>query len=168
MPRRSRLHRRAAGVAMALILTAGCGGAGVKSEPAIGTGERSETVSALSFAAVTDGRGVATVVGTLLNEGEARDRLIGARAEARVGDVIAALPDGPISLPTSAPVQLAPRKGIMLVSPEFREGSLIHLTMKFARSPDITMKIPVEPQTGPYADIEVLRPADGDVAPPDA
>lgn len=134
-------------------------------EPSIGSNARSDSVEALGFAAVTDGEGAATVVGSLLNEGPRAGGLVEASVDAESGPVETVLSEGPLALPPGESVQLATMQAITLRSDVLRPGFFVELTMRFQRSEPITMLIPVEPQQGPYAEIEVAAPPDGDVSP---
>ena len=144
------------GAVLCLTPLAGCSAAAVDdAEPPIGTVARTKTITAMNMAAVTNGKGAAIVVGTLVNDGHVRDRLIDAHVTAESGPVTATLPGGPVTLDPDKPVKLAARKAILLTADHLREGLIIKLTLDFARSRDVHVGIPVEPQSGPYADIEV-------------
>lgn len=146
------------GAVLCLSPLTGCAAAAVDdAEPPIGTVARTKTITAMNMAAVTNGKGAAVVVGTLVNDGNVPDRLIGAHVTAESGPIAATLPDGPVPLTPDHPVKLAARKAILLTGDHLREGLLIKLTLDFARAPDVHIGIPVEPQSGPYADIEVPR-----------
>jgi len=111
----------------------------------------------MNMAAVTNGKGTAIVVGTLVNDGTVQDRLIDAHVSAESGPVTATLLGGPVTLGPDEPVKLAATNAIQLTADNLREGLIIKLTLDFARSPDVHVGIPVEPQSGPYADVEVPR-----------
>lgn len=97
------------------------------------------------------------MVGILVNDANVPDRLIGAHVTTESGPIAATLLDGPVPLIPDHPVRLAARKAILLTADHFREGLVIKLTLDFAHSPDVHVGIPVEPRSGPYADIEVPR-----------
>ena len=144
------------GAVLCLSPLSGCSAAAVDdAEPPIGTVARTKTITAMNMAAVTNGKGTAIVVGTLVNDGSVRDRLTDVHVNAESGKVTATLPSGPVPLAPDTPVQLAARKAILLTADHFREGFIIKLTLDFARARDVHIGIPVEPQSGPYADIEV-------------
>jgi hypothetical protein len=54
---------------------------------------------------------------------------------------------------------------VTVVSDNLRNGFRAELTLLFANSAPIVTTVPVESQTGPYADVEVVLPPDGEVAP---
>lgn len=154
-----------AGVAAAtLATTAGCGMDDPVFEPSIGSNARSDTVDALGFAIVTDGEGNGRVVGSLLNTGEEPDALVGVDVELESGTVEATMPSEDIALPVEESVELARVPAIGVVG-QLPEGRFVEITLDFEVGPDLDLLVPVEPQRGPYAEIEVTQPPDDDVSP---
>jgi copper(I)-binding protein len=144
------------GAVLCLSALTGCSAAAVDdAEPPIGTVARTQTITAMNMAAVTNGKGAAIVVGTVVNDGRVPDRLVDAHVTAESGPVTTTLPGGPVKLAPDKPVKLAAGKAILLTANGWREGLIVKLTLEFARSRDVHVGIPVEPQSGPYADIEV-------------
>ena len=127
--------------------------------------ERSATIDALDLVLVTNGKGVARLVGTLINQAGARDRLVGLDidSEPRGHSVIFA--DGPYVLAEDEPLLLYREATITVVADAFKPGYRADLTLVFANSPPISTTVPVEENTGVYRDIEVVRPPDGDIRP---
>lgn len=144
---------------------AGCGGKNLDFEPAIGSNARTPTMQALSLAVVTNGRGVGTLVGSLINEAEDTDHLTNVTATSENGPISATLPGGPVALPQDELVRLATENAVMLRSDNLRQGFWIDLTLRFEDAPRIKLKAPVEPRSGPYAEIEITTPPDGDISP---
>lgn len=146
----------------------GCGEDTEGYEPAIGTNARTPSTEALSFAIVVDGEGHGRVVGDLLNTTGRPTRLVDASVVAEAQPVRVSLPDGPITLPPGELVSLAQSAAISVSSPtpeDLPAGMFVGLTLRIRGSEPIELLVPVEPQEGPYADIEVTSPPDGDVAP---
>ena len=133
-------------------------------DPGIGQVERTETMKALGLALVTNENGAARLVGTLVNTGAERDRLVGLDLattrpfEVRVGDA-------PVVLPPDQPVQLVRDAEMILFTDDLRPGFRQDLTLVFRGSAPIETTVPVETATGPYAEVEVLGPQDGDISP---
>lgn len=150
---------------VALGALTGCGGNDLRYEPAIGSNARTASIQALSLAVVTNGHGVGTLAGTLINEADGADRLLDVRTTSEIGPIGTTLPDGPVALPHEEPVRLATTSAVMMRSDNLRQGYWIDLVIRFDDSSELSMKVPVEPQSGPYADIEITQSPDGDVAP---
>jgi hypothetical protein len=167
MNRGARLPRWLVMALVAALLTAvaGCSGDDVDAEPSIGQSERTESVRALGMALVTDGDGVARFVGTLLNEAEETDRLVGVDIDTEIGPFALVFAEGPILLQTDEPFRLAREGEVLVVSDKLRKGFRVELTLVFRNSAPIVTTVPVESQTGPYADVEITRPLDGSIAP---
>ena len=143
----------------------GCSSNDLEYEPSIGSNARTPSMQALSLAVVTDGEGLGTLVGTMVNEGDETDRLVDVQATAETGPIPTRLPGGPVALPTDEPVRLSTTKAVLMESDNLRQGYWVDLTLSFADSRQMTLKAPVEPRSGPYAEIEITRPADEDVSP---
>lgn len=156
-------HRGLVVALLGVLCLSGCGGT-PGYEVSIGANARSATVSAMSFAAVTDGSGVARVVGTLLNTSAAPTRLVGVSAKAERVSVKAVL-NRPIPLRPGEPVSLAQVAAIDLKADVLPEGFLIELTLEFTHSRAMVLHTPIEPRSGPYREIEVTGPPDGRVRP---
>lgn len=153
-------------LALVLATLVGCGGDGPHDDAEVshGNDERTGEVKGLSMAAVTNGEGVAAVVGTLLNESDEPDRLVGVEATSERGPVRAVLAEE-VDLPKEEPLRLARENLVTLVSEVLVPGRFITVTFTFAESPALEMQVPVEPHGEAYADIEIVRPPDGDVTP---
>lgn len=160
------LRRTAAACLGALVLLAstGCAEVEPEAEPPIGKVEDETPMKALSMALVTNGRGAARMVGTVVNKTGEPDRLIGVDlATERPFQVWVA--DAPIELPPGEPVRLARDAELTIFTDGLRPGFRADVTLVFRNSPPIETRVPVEPRTGPYAEVEVLRPPDGDISP---
>lgn len=139
-----------------LLAVGGCGTESVDAEPSIGQVERNATVTAANLAIVTDGHGRGVLVGTLINNASAGDRLLDVDAEGELEFPIAvALVDGPVLLPPENPVRLADEPAVVISADRLVQGFRAPLELTFASSAAITTTVPVEPPTGPYADIEI-------------
>ncbi len=127
--------------------------------------ERTESTDSLGFAIVVDGEGNGRVVGTLVNTSDQPQALVGAEVESERGPVRAVV-DEDLPLPPNEPVELARDAAIAGSAADLPEGLFVELTLTIdgALEP-IEMLVPVEPQDGPYAEIEVTEAPDGDVSP---
>jgi hypothetical protein len=140
---------------MAMLAAAGCSNDPSAGEPPIGQVERTVTMTAANLALVTAGEGTATLVGRLINDAESADRLVdvevdseeGPREVTMVGDPIVVTPTDPVELGTPARV-LVDVEGI-------QPGLRVELTLTFEEAAPISATVPLESQTGPYADVEV-------------
>lgn len=149
-----------------LLLLSGCVPDPVKDyAPAIGTNERVSGMDALSFAIVTDGSGTGTLVGTLINTSEKPNALVGASVTTERASVDAVLEGGDLGLPPGETVPVARNNAVSASSQDFPVGFFVELRLTFRNGPPVEMLVPVEPQRGPYAEIEVTAPPDGDVSP---
>lgn len=155
----------AAGVAALVLPLAGCYDDDVDADPPMGAVERAEDIQALDLVLVTKGEGVARLVGTVINEGEETDRLVGIDVDTETGPYSLIFGEGPLLLPTDEPLKLAREAEITVVSDKLRPGFMAELTLMFENSPPVDSKVPVYLQEGMYSDVEVIRPADGDIAP---
>lgn len=136
-------------------LVAGCYADPGDDEPSVGNVERNETVTAANLAIVSDGQGNAVLVGTLVNNGDAEDRLVDVDVESERGPVEVNLVNGPVELPVEEPVRLADSPAVTLESTELRQGFRAPLELTFDSSAAISTTVTVESQTGPYADIDI-------------
>ncbi|HET6626438.1 MAG TPA: hypothetical protein VFG63_08605 [Nocardioidaceae bacterium] len=153
---------------MAVCTLTACSTPDLEYAPSIGSNDRTATIQALNLAVVTNGEGVGTLVGALLNEADSADRLVGVVAVSELGPIETAMPTGPIKLPEEDAerlVQLAPSSAVTLRGDNLRQGFWIDLTLRFDDSAELPTKVPVEAQAGPYADIEITASPDGKVAP---
>ena len=152
-------------VALVLAGVTGCADPEVETTPSIGQVERTETVAALGLALVTNGRGAARLVGTLVNSADEADRLIGVDIDPTVEPFDVVIADAPIILPPEEPVTLARDAQMTVFADQFVPGFRADLRLVFLNSPTIETTVSVETQTGPYAEVEVLEPQDGDISP---
>lgn len=154
--------------ALAVLLLAcvtACSDPEVETSPSIGQVERTETMKALGMALVTNGEGAARLVGTLVNTAEEPDRLVGVDIDPTIESYDVVIADAPIILPPDEPVTLARDAQMIILADEFLPGFRPEVSLIFANSPTIVTTVPVETQTGPYAEVEVLEPQDGDISP---
>jgi hypothetical protein len=150
--------------ALVLLVSTGCAGAEAEFEPPIGKVEDETPMKALNLAMVTNGLGAARMVGTIVNKTGEPDRLVGVDlATERPFQVWVA--DAPVELPPGEPVRLAREAELTVFTDGLRPGFRADVTLVFRNSPPMETSVPVEPQTGPYAEVEVLRPPDGDISP---
>ncbi|NPC43339.1 hypothetical protein [Nocardioides sp. zg-1230] len=157
--------RVVAGLAVGLACATSCAERPVETEASIGQVERTESMDALGMALVTNGQGAARLVGTLVNQADDPDRLIGVDVEPTVGSFDVVIADGPIVLPPEEPVTLARDAQMTVFTDRFVPGFRPELRLVFLNSAPIVTTVPVETQTGPYAEVEVLRAPDGDISP---
>lgn len=137
----------------------------VESEPSIGQVERTKSMDALGMALVTNGRGAARLVGTLVNNAEESDRLIGVDVDPTVESFDVVIADGPIVLPPEEPVTLARDAQMTVFADGFVPGFRPEIRLVFLNSAPIVTTVPVETQSGPYSEVEVLQAPDGDISP---
>lgn len=137
----------------------------VESEPAVGQVERTESIDALNMVLVTRGDGVARLVGTLINESDELDRLVGVDVDTEIGDFSVILGDAPVLLPSEEPKKLARDAVVTVISEALRPGFRPELTLVFRNSEPIVTTVPVKLQEGIYEDVEIMAPPDGDIAP---
>lgn len=146
--------------------TAGCSEAEPVTEPPLGQVARTATIDALDLVLVTNGKGVARLVGTLVNQADEPDRLVGVDLTAEPpGGYSVVLAKGPFTLREDEPFRLYRDAEVTVVADALRPGFRADLTLAFARSGSLTTTVPIEPNTGVYRDIEVTRPPDGDIRP---
>lgn len=148
-----------------LILPLSACGEPTESTPAVGQVERTETIDALNLVLVTNGDGVARLVGTLLNESDELDRLVGVDVDTEIGEFSVILADAPVLLPSEEPVKLARDAVVTVVSDALRPGFRAELTLVFRESEPIVTTVPVKLQEGIYEDVDILEPPDGDIVP---
>ena len=134
-------------------------------QASIGPNERTERLDALGFAIVTDGEGNGRVVGTLLNTTDEPAALVSAEVDSERGPVTAALLEEEIDLPPGEPVELARVPAVSVQADDLPVGFFVELTLELDDGSTVDLLVPVEPQEGPYAEIEVVTPPDGDVTP---
>jgi hypothetical protein len=142
---------------MALGISA-CAPADLQYRPAVGVSALREDVDALSLTVVTNGAGVATLVGTLLNEGPQPDSLIGVSAFSPLpagSPVTATLTHGPVPLPVGQPIELAPISAVTLTSADFPVGYALNVTLTFARSGQINLLVLIYPQDDIFDEVKV-------------
>lgn len=153
--------------ALGLVFSLGaCTGATPTSpSPVGGQVERTATIDALNLVLVTNGDGEARLIGTLINEAEEPDRLIGLDVDAEPPGYSVLLVDGPVVLEEDEPVELYRDANVTVVSEAFRPGFRADVTLVFADSEPIVTTVPIERNTGTYAEVEITRPPDGDISP---
>jgi hypothetical protein len=127
--------------------------------------ERTATVDALDLVLVTNTDGVARMIGTLINQAEQPDRLLGLDVDSEPPGHSVILADGPYVLREDEPLRLYRDANVTLLAEELTPGYRAEVTLVFASSEPIQTTVPVEPNTGIYRDIEVMRPPDGDIRP---
>lgn len=138
-----------------LLLFSGCAPDPVEDyAPATGTSERVPGLEASRFAIVTDGSGAGTLVGTLLNTTQEPNALISAAVAAHLARVDAVLGDGDLKLPPGKTVPVARNNAVSLSTKDLSVGFFVELRLTFRNGPAVQMLVPVEPQRGPYAEIE--------------
>lgn len=166
----ARSARLLAGVVAAAVATtlAGCTSTDRRADgvdESRGQVERTATMDALDLVLVTNGKGVARLVGTLINQAEEPDRLVGLDVDSEPAGHSVILADGPYVLPADEPVRLYRDTNVTVIADAITPGYRADLTLVFADSAPITTTVPVESNTGIYRDIEVMRPPDGDIRP---
>lgn len=167
-PSRARRPARRLPVVLAALVLAcvtACADPEVETEPSIGQVESTESMKALGMALVTNGEGAARLVGTLVNSAGEPDRLVGVDVDPTIESYDVVIADGPVILPPDEPVTLARDARMLVFSDQFVPGFRPELRLIFLNSAPIVTTIPVETQTGPYSEVEVLEPMDGDISP---
>jgi hypothetical protein len=167
----SRSLTRALAGSVALVLATVLAGCTSTDRRAAGVDEsrgqvaRTETMDALDLVLVTNGKGVARLIGTLVNQADEPDRLVGLDVDAEPAGHSVVLADAPYVLEPDEPFRLYRDGNVTLVAEAMAPGYRADLTLVFARSTPITTTVPVERDTGVYRDIEVVSPPDGDIRP---
>ena len=167
IPNLDAVRRTGAALVSAVALTTGvtaCAQHEVEAEPSIGQVEHTAKMKALGLALVTDGEGAARLVGTLMNTGTRVDRLVRVDLRNEVPPEFVAA-DVPIILRPGDSVRLARDAEMTILADDFRPGFRKKLSLYFENSAPIVTTVPVETQSGPYAEVEVRRPPDGDISP---
>ena len=152
-------------VLVALVL-AGCG----SDRPDVvdesrGQVERTASIDALDLVLVTNGDGVARLIGTLINQADETDRLVGLDVEAEPPGYSVIFADGPYALPEDDKLRLYRDANVTVISEAFSPGYRADVTLVFANSEPLTTTVPIERNTGIYRDVEVTQPPDGDIRP---
>lgn len=152
-------------VLVALVL-AGCG----SDRPDVvdesrGQVERTASIDALDLVLVTNGDGVARLIGTLINQADETDRLVGLDVEAEPPGYSVIFADGPYALPEDDKLRLYRDANVTVISEAFSPGYRADVTLVFANSEPLTTTVPIERNTGIYQDVEVTQPPDGDIRP---
>ena len=162
----------AAGAASLLLSLTACGEddlVGVdgpdNADPPLGAVERTESIDALNLVLVTEGEGVARLVGTVINEAEETDRLIGIDVDTEIGPYSLIFAEGPLLLPTGEPLRLAREAEVTVVSDRLRPGFMAEVTLLFENSEPVVSQVLVKLREGAYSEVEVMRPPDGDISP---
>lgn len=153
--------------ALLLLSLAGCGEDRREDtvDAPLGQVERTATIDALNLVLVTNEEGAARLIGTLINQADRPDRLVGLDVDADPPGYSVILADGPYVLPQDEPLRLYRDANVTVLSEAFRPGFRADVTLAFANSGPIRTTVPVETNTGIYRDIEVSRPPDGDIRP---
>lgn len=126
---------------------------------------RTATIDALNLVLVTNKGGVARLIGTLINQDDDPDRLIGIDVDSEPTGYSVILAQGPYVLAEDEPLRLYRDANVTVLSEAFTPGYRADLTLVFANSSPITTTVPVQTNTGIYRDIEVMSPPDGDIRP---
>ncbi len=126
---------------------------------------RTATMDALDLVLVTNGKGVARLVGTLVNKADQPDRLVGLDVDSEPPGHSVTFANGPYVLPEDEPFRLYRDANVTVVAEAFSPGYRADVTLVFAESAPISTTVPVERNTGVYSDVEVVRPPDGDIRP---
>jgi hypothetical protein len=158
-----RLRRAVAAVLVAVALPAlsGCA-SGFDSpvlrdyNPVVGVNVRDGEVWAMNMLVVLPESGRGTLVGALLNKGNAGDRLVGATVSLPPNTEDATVQ----STMERSSVTLAPEQLVELSDPstvavegDVVPGRFVDLTLQFQRAEPIQVKIPVVDAVGPYEDV---------------
>ncbi len=152
------------GLVLMLWMLSGCSEE-PRAEPSLGQTERTGSITATDLVLVTNGDGVARMVGTLVNEAEETDRLVGLDIGTDVGEYAVTLAEGPIVLPTGETVTLARDARVTVVSDTLRPGFRAEVSLSFRNARTIDTTVLVKSQEGVYEDVEITQPPDGEIAP---
>jgi copper(I)-binding protein len=157
-----RLRRAVAAVLVAAVLPAlsGCA-SGFDSpvlrdyNPVVGVNVRDGEVWAMNMLVVLPESGRGTLVGALLNKGNASDRLVGATVSLPETDESTVQSTMERSSITLAPEQLVELSDPTTVAVEgdVLPGRFVDLTLQFQRAEPIQVKIPVVDAVGPYEEV---------------
>src|SRR4051794_25675238 len=139
--RSCRLRACLSGLLAVLLLTAvGCGTSDLRYSPSVGVNHLGEEMDALGLTIVTNGEGVATLVGTLLNHGTQPDQLVAVQARSpNQPPITAQLTRGPVRLPVEGPIRMAESSAVTLTAEGFRLGYTVDLRLEFAHADDISL-----------------------------
>jgi len=141
-------------VVLLSVTAGGCAAFREPTSPGIGSSDRESDIALLSAAVVTDGDGHGTLVGALDNTTEEEDQLVGVTITSERGDIPAELPQ-PVTIGPEETVELADTAHIAITSDKLRPGFLFEIHLDFAKNRDVSVKVPVEEQKGPYAEVEI-------------
>jgi hypothetical protein len=134
-------------------------------QASIGTNARTDDIDALGFAVVVDGEGNGRVVGTLINTTRRQHALVDVQVESERGPIRASVIGDSVPLPSDEPVELVREPAIAVSAEDLPEGLFVELTLDISGAGPIEMLVPVEPQKGPYAEVEVTEAPDDDISP---
>ena len=157
-----RLRRAVAAVLVAAALPAlsGCA-SGFNSpvmrdyNPVVGVNVRDGEVWAMNMLVVLPESGRGTLVGALLNKGNASDRLVGATVSLPANDTATVQSTMERSSVTLEPEQLVELSDPTTVAVEgdVVPGRFVDMTLQFQRAEPIQVKIPVVDAVGPYEEV---------------
>jgi copper(I)-binding protein len=159
-PRHLRRAAAAVLVAAALPALSGCA-SGFDSpvlrdyNPVVGVNVRDGEVWAMNMLVVLPESGRGTLVGALLNKGNASDRLVGATVSLPETDESTVRSTMERSSITLAPEQLVELSDPTTVAVEgdVTPGRFVDMTLQFQRAEPIQVKIPVVDAVGPYEEV---------------
>ena len=159
-PRRLRRAVAAVLVAAALPALSGCA-SGFDSpvlrdyNPVVGVNVREGEVWGMNMLVVLPESGRGTLVGALLNKGNATDRLVGATVSLPQNDtatVQSTMERSSVTLPPEQLVELSDPTTVA-VQGDADPGRFVDLTLQFQRAEPIRVKVPVVDAAGAYADV---------------
>ncbi len=162
MQLQQRLRRAVAAVLVAVALPALSGCASGFDSPVlrdynavVGVNVRDGEVWAMNMLIVLPESGRGTLVGALLNKGEAGDRLVGATVSLPPEDKATVQSTMERSSVTLVPEQLVELSdpSTVAVEGDVVPGNFVDLTLQFQRAEPIQVKIPVVDAVGPYEDV---------------
>lgn len=158
----NRLRRSAALFAVAVVVPvlSGCAsnfGSQVMQPytPGEGVYDDTGTVEGYNMLVVADEEGNGTLIATLINSGDAPDSLTNVTVQQAEGSAPEADLEGEVELLPDQPVQLHEEAAVSLAGEGVQPGYWVQVSLDFAEGDTISRRVPVRPQEGPYADIEV-------------
>jgi hypothetical protein len=121
-------------------------------QPAVGTNSRTGSVWALDMAVVTAGnKGILT--GALINQGHRNDQLVGVAGQAGTTQLSGSIAGSTATLRAGQLVQLAHSGAVTLTGKRLTDGSIVTISLTFAKARPITLGVPVVTRTGIYANV---------------
>lgn len=125
-------------------------------QPAVGTNDRSGSVDILNALIVSGADGSGTLVAGLVNNDvENDDALVGVEGSGPDTGLQVEIERGQVPVSRDGLTQLAEEAGVTVRGEAIKAGYIVELTFNFERGDSVTLEVPVQARTGPYAEISV-------------